>query len=62
MAEIIYDCLVEDGVNLYDDLTEEKFEEKISKEYEYVNGIRISCGWLPVILPIRKLMAMCLPK
>lgn len=30
LAEIIYDCLVEDGVNLYDDLTEEQFKDKTS--------------------------------
>ena len=39
LAEIIYDCLVEDGAYLYNDLTEEKFKEKIAKEYEYVNEI-----------------------
>ncbi len=38
LAELIYDCLVEDGVYLYDDLTEEDFREKISKEYEYIKG------------------------
>lgn len=37
MAEIIYDCLVEHGVNLYENLTEEQFKDKIAKEYEYVN-------------------------
>lgn len=39
LAEIIYDCLVEDGVYLYDDLTEEKFKEKITKAYEYIQDI-----------------------
>lgn len=39
LAELIYDCLVENGVNLYDDLTEEEFKEKITQEYKYVNGI-----------------------
>ena len=39
LAELIYDCLVEDGAYLYDDLTEEGFREKISKEYEYIKGI-----------------------
>lgn len=38
LAELIYDCLVEDGAYLYDDLTEEDFREKISKEYEYIRG------------------------
>lgn len=39
LAETIYDCLIEDGVNLYEDLTEEQFKDKIAKEYEYVNII-----------------------
>lgn len=38
-AKLIYDCLVEDGVYLYDDLSEEKFKEKIAKEYDYINGV-----------------------
>lgn len=39
LAEIIYDCLVEDGVNLYEDLTEEQFKDKIAKEYGCVNDM-----------------------
>ena len=39
LAELIYDCLVEDGAYLYDDLTEEDFREKISKEYESIKDI-----------------------
>lgn len=39
IAEIIYDCLVEDGVYLYDNLTEGKFKEKITNEYEYIKDI-----------------------
>ena len=39
LGEIIYECLVEDGVDLYYDLTEEEFKEVILKEYNYVNGI-----------------------
>lgn len=39
MAEIIYDCLVEDGASLYDVLSEEKFRAKIEKEYHYIMGI-----------------------
>lgn len=39
LAELIYECLVEDGAYLYDDLSEEKFKEKIAKEYEYINGV-----------------------
>ena len=38
LAELIYDCLVEDGAYLYDDLTEEDFREKIFKEYKYIRG------------------------
>ena len=39
LAEIIYDCLVEEGVNLYQDLTEEEFKDKITKEYEFIKDI-----------------------
>lgn len=39
LAEIIYDCLVEDGVNLYEDLTEEQFKDKIVKEYKHVSDM-----------------------
>ena len=39
LAEIIYDCLVEDGVNLYQDLSEKEFKEKISTEYEFIKDI-----------------------
>ena len=39
MAEIIFDCLVEDGASLYDILSEEEFRDKIEKEYEYIMGI-----------------------
>ncbi len=36
MAELIYDCLVEDGAFLYHDLSDEEFEAKIQERYEYV--------------------------
>ena len=39
LAEIIYDCLVEEGVNLYHELSEKEFKDKISKEYEFINNI-----------------------
>jgi hypothetical protein len=39
LAEIIYDCLVEEGVNLYHELSEKEFKDKISKEYEFINDI-----------------------
>ncbi len=37
MAEFIYDCLVEDGAFLYHDLSDEQFEAKIKKQYEFVD-------------------------
>lgn len=39
IAELIYDCLVEDGANLYNGLSEEEFKKKISMKYEYVNAV-----------------------
>lgn len=46
MAEIIYDCLVEEGANLYDVLSEEKFRGKIEKStsilWESIREILIS--------------------
>ena len=39
LAEIIYDCLVEEGVSLYHELSEKEFKDKISKEYEFINDI-----------------------
>jgi hypothetical protein len=39
LAEIIYDCLVEEGINLYQELSEKEFKDKITKEYEFINDI-----------------------
>lgn len=39
MAELIYDCLVEDGAFLYHDLSEEQFEVKIRERYELVDDV-----------------------
>ena len=39
MAELIYDCLVEDGAFLYHDLSEEQFEGKIREQYELVDDV-----------------------
>jgi hypothetical protein len=39
MAELIYDCLVEDGVFLYDDLSDEDFEDQIRRQYEFVDDV-----------------------
>lgn len=37
MAELIFDCLVEDGAFLYHDLPAEEFEAKVREQYEFVN-------------------------
>src|SRR5690554_4967128 len=39
MAELIYDCLVEDGVFLYDELSDEDFEDQIRRQYEFVDDV-----------------------
>lgn len=39
LAELIYDCLVEDCAFLYDKLPEERFKRKIAEGYKYVNGV-----------------------
>lgn len=39
LAQIIYDCLVEEGVNLYQDITEEEFKDKIKNEYEFIKDV-----------------------
>lgn len=39
MAELIYDCLVEEGAFLYAKIAEEGFREKVAEEYEYLNGV-----------------------
>ncbi|TJX14590.1 hypothetical protein E9840_05850 [Tissierella creatinini] len=39
LAELIYDCLFEDGINLYNGLTDDEFKAKIAQEYEYINGV-----------------------
>lgn len=39
LAEIIYDCLVEEGVNLYQDIKEEEFKDKIKNEYEFIKDV-----------------------
>ncbi len=39
LAEIIYDCLVEEGINLYQELSEKEFKDKITKEYEFIRDI-----------------------
>lgn len=39
LAELIYDCLIENGTNLYVSLTEAEFRERIIQEYDYISGI-----------------------
>ena len=39
IAELIYDCLVEDGASLYNILSEEQLKAKIEKEYVYIIGL-----------------------
>lgn len=39
MAELIYDCLVEDGADLHYQLSEEEFRTKIDEQYEFVSGV-----------------------
>ena len=39
LAQIIYDCLVEEGVNLYQELSEKEFKDKTKNEYEFIKDI-----------------------
>ena len=39
MAELSYDCLVEDVVFLYDELSDEDFEDQIRRQYEFVDDV-----------------------
>lgn len=39
LAELIFDCLIENGTNLYDSLTEAEFRERIIQKYEYIGSI-----------------------
>jgi hypothetical protein len=38
-AELIYDLLIEDGINMDNQLTDIKLKELISKHYEYIKSI-----------------------
>lgn len=38
-AEMIYDYLIEDGVNIGDSLSESEFKKLIEKQYKYIKGI-----------------------
>ena len=35
-AELIYDCLVEEGTNKFDDFSDEEFKKLIRKKYNYI--------------------------
>lgn len=39
IAELIYDCLVEDGAYLYHDLSREAFKARMKEQYEFVDGV-----------------------
>ena len=38
-AELIYDYLVEEGSNKYDDLTDAQFKKLIRKQYKYIKDV-----------------------
>jgi hypothetical protein len=38
-AELIFDCLVEDGTNKYDELSEAQFKRLIRKQYKYIKDV-----------------------
>ncbi len=39
MAELIYNCLIEDGIHLYDKMPEEDFKKELKEQYEYLTRI-----------------------
>ncbi|MEG2869824.1 MAG: hypothetical protein RR894_18995 [Terrisporobacter sp.] len=38
-CELIYECLYEEGIALYDDLSDDEFKELIRKQYNYIKQI-----------------------
>jgi hypothetical protein len=38
-AELIYDCLVEEGTNKFDDLSDDQFKKLIRKHYKYIKDV-----------------------
>lgn len=38
-AELIYECLYEEGIALYDNLSDEDFKKLIRKQYNYIEKI-----------------------
>ena len=45
MAELIYNCLIEDGIHLYDKMPEAEFKKELKEQYQYllkIYNIRLS--------------------
>ncbi|WP_238475839.1 hypothetical protein [Clostridium manihotivorum] len=38
-AELIYECLYEEGICLFDDLSDSEFKKLIRKQYNYIKQI-----------------------
>lgn len=38
-CDLIYECLYEEGVAIYDELSDEEFKELIRKQYNYIRKI-----------------------
>jgi hypothetical protein len=38
-AELIFDTLIEEGINLFNELSDEEFKELIEKQYKYVKDV-----------------------
>lgn len=38
-AELIFDCLVEEGTNKYEELTDTQFKKLIRKQYKYIKDV-----------------------
>ncbi|WZL71990.1 hypothetical protein QBE52_12865 [Clostridiaceae bacterium 35-E11] len=38
-AELIFDTLIEEGTNLFDELSDEEFKKLIRKQYKYVKDV-----------------------
>jgi len=38
-AELIFDCLVDEGTNKYDELSDAQFKRLIHKQYKYIENV-----------------------
>lgn len=38
-AELIFDCLVEEGTHKYDELSDTQFKKLIRKQYKYIKDV-----------------------